>query len=550
MKEVRAASPAPLIAQPGEADIDPRVYERRWITLGVLCMSLLIIVMDNTILNVAIPSLITELGATNSQVQWIIDSYVLVFAGLLLTTGSLSDRFGRKGALQLGIVLFALGSAAAAMSTSANELIFTRAFMGIGGALIMPATLSILINVFRDPVERGRAIAIWAGFSGLGVAIGPIVGGFLLEHFSWSSVFWVNLPIGAAALLLGAFLVPTSRDPSHGRVDPLGAVLSFVGLASLLFGIIEGPSKGWTDPVVVGAFLVAIVTLSLFLAWELHTSHPMLDLTVFKNPRFSAGSGTITIVFFAMFGSMLLMTQYWQLVHGYSPLEAGVRLLPYAATMMVVAPMSARFVERLGTKPVVLTGLGFVITGLLLLSTIASDSPYPVVIGFFMVMAAGMGMTMAPATEAVMGSLPRAKAGVGSAINDTTRQVGGALGVAVIGTIVTSVYSARIVDLAGVFGLTPPQVAQAESSLGAAQGLAVSLGDQADAFAAAAGDGFVDAMSIGLRVGALAVAGAFMIAWRFLPSHAHQAEFDVIDLPDEPSIDPTLDARPAPVVGD
>ena len=550
MKEVRAASPAPLIAQPGEADIDPRVYERRWITLGVLCMSLLIIVMDNTILNVAIPSLITELGATNSQVQWIIDSYVLVFAGLLLTTGSLSDRFGRKGALQLGIVLFALGSAAAAMSTSANELIFTRAFMGIGGALIMPATLSILINVFRDPVERGRAIAIWAGFSGLGVAIGPIVGGFLLEHFSWSSVFWVNLPIGAAALLLGAFLVPTSRDPSHGRVDPLGAVLSFVGLASLLFGIIEGPSKGWTDPVVVGAFLVAIVTLSLFLAWELHTSHPMLDLTVFKNPRFSAGSGTITIVFFAMFGSMLLMTQYWQLVHGYSPLEAGVRLLPYAATMMVVAPMSARFVERLGTKPVVLTGLGLVITGLLLLSTIASDSPYPVVIGFFMVMAAGMGMTMAPATEAVMGSLPRAKAGVGSAINDTTRQVGGALGVAVIGTIVTSVYSARIVDLAGVFGLTPPQVAQAESSLGAAQGLAVSLGDQADAFAAAAGDGFVDAMSIGLRVGALAVAGAFMIAWRFLPSHAHQAEFDVIDLPDEPSIDPTLDARPAPVVGD
>ncbi len=397
-----------------EEEIDPRVHERRWLILGVLCMSLLIIVMDNTILNVAIPSLITELGATNSQVQWIIDSYVLVFAGLLLTTGSLSDRFGRKGALQLGIVLFGIGSAAAAMSSSANGLIFTRAFMGIGGALIMPATLSILINVFRDPVERGRAIAVWAGFSGLGVAIGPITGGFLLEHFSWSSVFWVNLPIGVTALVLGAFLVPTSRDPNQGKIDPLGAVLSFVGLASLLFAIIEGPSKGWTSPLVTGGFALAVVTIAAFLIWERRTPHPMLDLSVFKNPRFSAGSGTITIVFFAMFGSMLLMTQYWQLVHGYSPLEAGIRLLPYAATMMVVAPLSARFVERLGTKQVVMTGLGLVIIGMLLLSTIASDSPYPIVIAYFMVMAAGMGMTMAPATEAVMGSLPRAKAGIGS----------------------------------------------------------------------------------------------------------------------------------------
>ncbi len=551
MKHNSATTPP---AHPAHEDeIDPRVHERRWLILGVLCMSLLIIVMDNTILNVAIPSLITELGATNSQVQWIIDSYVLVFAGLLLTTGSLSDRFGRKGALQLGIVLFGLGSAAAAMSSSANGLILTRAFMGIGGALIMPATLSILINVFRDPVERGRAIAIWAGFSGLGVAIGPITGGFLLEHFSWSSVFWVNLPIGATALLLGAFLVPTSRDPSQGKIDPLGALLSFVGLASLLFGIIEGPSKGWTAAIVVGAFALAVVSLAAFLLWELHTPHPMLDLTVFENPRFSAGSGTITIVFFAMFGSMLLMTQYWQLVHGYSPLEAGIRLLPYAATMMVVAPLSARLVERLGTKQVVLMGLGLVVAGLLLLSTIAADSPYPLVIAYFMVMAAGMGMTMAPATEAVMGSLPRAKAGIGSAINDTTRQVGGALGVAVIGTIVTSIYSARIVDLGAVFGLDAGEVAQAESSLGAAQGLAASLGGQAEAFATAAGDGFVDALSIGLRVGALAVAVAFLIAWRFLPSHAAEPAYEVTDVAERPVATgavPPLDPAPIPVAGD
>lgn len=505
---------------PDDDELDPTVHARRWLILGVLCMSLLIIVMDNTILNVAIPSLITELGASNSQVQWIVDAYVLVFAGLLLTTGSLSDRYGRKGALQLGIVLFGIGSVAAALSSSANGLIFTRAFMGIGGALIMPATLSILMNVFRDPGERARAIAVWAGFSGLGVAIGPITGGFLLEHFSWSSVFWVNLPIGATALILGAFFVPTSRDPAQGKIDPIGAVLSFVGLAALLFGIIEGPSEGWTAPIVVGAFVLAVAAIASFLIWESRTTHPMLDLSVFKNPRFSAGSGTITIVFFALFGSLFLMTQYWQLVHGYSPLQAGVRLLPYAATMMVVAPLSARIVERLGTKRVVVMGLSLVAVGMLLLSTIAADSPYPMVIGFFMVMAAGMGMTMAPATEAVMGSLPRAKAGVGSAINDTTRQVGGALGVAIIGTIVSSIYASRIADAAGTFSLGPDALAQAESSLGGAQKVASELGAQAGAFIATANNGFVDALSVGLKMSAVAIIAAAVVAWKFLPSHA------------------------------
>jgi EmrB/QacA subfamily drug resistance transporter len=504
--------------------IDPAVHERRWLILGVLCLSLLIIVMDNTILNVAIPSLIVDLGATNSQIQWIVDSYVLVFAGLLLTTGSLSDRFGRKGALQLGIVLFGIGSAGAAMSTSGEGLIATRAFMGIGAAFIMPATLSILTNVFRDPRERGRAIAVWAGFSGLAVALGPITGGLLLEHFSWQSVFWVNIPIGLTALVLGAIFIPTSRDPEHRRIDPLGALLSFFGLTSLLFGIIEGPSKGWTDPVVIGSFVVAAVLLTSFLLWELHTSHPMLDLTVFRSARFSAGSGTITLVFFAMFGSLLLMTQYWQLVHGYSALEAGIRLLPFAMTMMIVAPLSARLVERQGTKRIVTLGLVLVATGLTLLSTIASDSPYPMVIGYFVVMAAGMGMVMAPATESVMGSLPRAKAGVGSAINDTTRQVGGALGVAVIGSVVTSVYSKRIFDLAGVFGLTGPQEAIAESSLGGARQVAASLAGQSDAFVQAANDSFVDGMSVGLRVAAVVIVFAAVMAWKFLPSYGTSPE--------------------------
>jgi EmrB/QacA subfamily drug resistance transporter len=509
------------ITTPQDLDpLDPAVHERRWVILAVLCLSLLIIVMDNTILNVAIPSLIRDLGASNSEIQWIIDAYVLVFAGLLLTTGSLSDRFGRKGALQLGIVLFALGSATAALSTSATQLIFTRAFMGIGGALIMPSTLSILTNVFRDPRERGQAIAVWAGFSGLGVAIGPMTGGFLLEHFSWHSVFWVNVPIAALALGAGAFIVPTSRDPRRSRLDPLGALLSIVGLASLLFGIIEGPSKGWTHGSVLVAFAVAVAGLGGFVLWERTTASPMLDMTVFRNARFTAASTTITMVFFALLGSLFLMTQYWQLVHGYSPLQAGIRLLPYAATMMLVAPMSARLVERLGTKRVVLAGLGLITVGLSLLSTVQPATQYVVVISFFVVMAAGMGMTMAPATESVMGSLPREKAGVGSAINDTTRQVGGALGVAIIGSAVSSVYAARIGSLSGRFGIGSAATAAAESSLGGAQQVGSTLGARSGEYVAGANQAFVDAMSIGMRVSVAVIALAAFVAWRFLPARA------------------------------
>src|SRR5918993_162915 len=336
-----------------DPEIDEKVHARRWLTLGVLCLSLLIIVMDNTILNVAIPSMIDSLGASNSEIQWIIDAYTLVFAGLLLTTGSLSDRFGRKGALQLGLLVFMGGSISAALSTSTLQLTLSRALMGVGGALIMPATLSILANVFRDPRERGRAIAVWAGFSGLGVAIGPVTGGLLLEHLSWSSVFWINVPIAILALVLGVFLIPTSRDPNQGALDPLGALLSIVGLGALLFGIIEGPAKGWTDPLVVAGFAVGTVASVSFVLWELHTPNPMLDMRFFKNPRFTAANSAITLTFFAMFGSMFLMTQYWQFVHGYTPLEAGVRMLPFALTMMATAPVSARLVARRGTKLVV-----------------------------------------------------------------------------------------------------------------------------------------------------------------------------------------------------
>ncbi|WP_227462403.1 MFS transporter [Desertimonas flava] len=506
--------------------LDPAVHARRWVTLGVLCLSLMIIVMDNTILNVAIPSLMEDLHASNTDIQWIIDAYTLVFACLLLTTGSLSDRFGRKGALQIGIALFGLGSISAALSDSVTHLIVSRAFMGIGGALIMPSTLSILTNVFRDPKERGRAIAIWAGFSGLSVAIGPVTGGLLLEHFEWSSVFWVNIPIGLAALGLGFFFVPTSRDPNQGKIDIPGAVLSVITLGALLFGIIEGPVRGWTDGLVLAGFGVAVVGAISFISWELHVDEPMLDMRFFANPRFSAANGAITMTFFALFGSMFLMTQYWQLVHGYSPLGAGVRLIPYALCMMITAPLSARLVERLGSKRVITTGLSIVALSLLTLSFIHATTPYPRVIIVFCVMAVGMGMTMAPATESVMGSLPREKAGVGSAVNDTTRQVGGALGVAIIGSIVTSVYSSRVTDVAGRFDVRGESLARAKDSLANAIDVGREMSTSGTSFIDDVKDAFVGSLSIGLRFSASVIVVAALVVWKFLPARSADALAD------------------------
>jgi EmrB/QacA subfamily drug resistance transporter len=504
-----------------EPFVDEDVHRRRWGTLAVLCLSLVLIVLDNTVLNVALPSLVSDLGASNSQLQWIVDSYVLVFAGLLLTAGALGDRFGRKGALTIGLVIFAVGSLAATFVDSSTGLIAARAVMGVGGAFIMPATLSILTNVFRDPKERGRAIAIWAGCSGLGVAIGPLVGGLLLEHFSWHSVFYINLPVIALALVGGFFLVPTSRDPDAPRVDLPGAVLSIAGLATLVWSLIQAPDNGWTDPVTLAGFGIAAVLLTSFILWELHTDHPMLDMRFFRNPRFSAANSAITLTFFAMFGSMFLLTQYLQFVMGYTPLQAGARLIPMALVMMVVAPLSARVVERVGTKIVVGTGLAIVSGSLLFMTTLETTTPYTGLLLRMVIMAFGMGLIMAPATEAVMGSLPREKAGVGSAVNDTTRQVGGALGVAVIGSIVSSVYASQV---ATAFSGMPAQDQQAaEESLGAALAIAEGAGAAGAGLADAARTAFVDALGQGVLVGAVVAAVATLIVAIALPARARHA---------------------------
>jgi EmrB/QacA subfamily drug resistance transporter len=497
---------------------------RRWWTLIVLCVSLLVIGIDNTILNVALPTLVRDLDASTAQLQWIVDAYTLVFAGFLLTGGSLGDRFGRKHTLTLGLVIFAGASAAGAFSGSSTMLSICRAFMGVGGALIMPATLSILTNVFTEPRERSKAIGIWAGISGMGIAVGPILGGFLLEHFWWGSVFLVNVPVAIVAITLGRFLIPNSKDPNASKLDFVGSGTSMVGLSLLLWAIIEVPGKGWSDPTVIVGMIGALLVLGAFAAWELHTEDPMLDLQFFANPRFTVASLSITMAFFAMSGTLFLLTQLLQFVLGYDALSAGYRMAPMALAMMVMAPLTPKLTERFGSKRMVAVGLTTSACGLLILATVTESSSYvPVFVGL-VVMALGISMGMVPATDSIMGSLPKEKAGVGSAVNDTTRQVGGALGVAVLGSLLATGYRSHL----KVEGLTGSALATAKGSVGGALEVAKKLGNTAVADAGRAA--YVHGMHISLVVGAAFILGGALLSLLYLPARARDAEQNATQL--------------------
>jgi EmrB/QacA subfamily drug resistance transporter len=514
---MRFSSSTPATGSDGAA-----IYPRRWWALAVLCLSLIIIGLDNTILNVALPTMQRELNATGSELQWIVDSYVLVFAGLLLTAGALGDRFGRKLALYIGFAIFAVGSGIAAFADTPGQLIALRAVMGVGGAFIMPSTLSILTNIFPSS-ERPKAIAIWAASAGLAIPLGPVLGGWLLEHFSWGSVFFINLPIIAVAAVLGAVLVPESRDPHVTPLDPAGALLSIAGLAALLYAIIEAPVKGWGSGEILAWFVAAAVLLVGFVVWERRVAHPMLDVHLFRNPRFTAASLAVTLVFFSMFGMLFFLTQYLQFVLGYDALASGLRVTPVAVGIMFGAGSSTRIVERIGTKIVVTYGLAIAALGLAILSTISDTSGYGTVLTALMIMGFGMGSAMAPATESIMGAVPQAKAGVGSAVNDTTRQVGGALGVAILGSLLSTAYGNSMESTTAAL---PPEAAHAAGdSVGAALAIAERVGGpQGVALTQAAHSAFIDAMSTTVLVGAgVALLGA-LVALIFLPARAVERE--------------------------
>ncbi|WP_156025429.1 MFS transporter [Thermogemmatispora carboxidivorans] len=415
------------------------VNERRWWIFAVVCLSLLAIDMDNTILNVALPTLARALGAGESQLQWFVDAYTLVFAGLLLTAGSLSDRYGRRLILMVGQLLFVAGSLWAALSGSANLLIAARAVMGLGAALIMPSTLSIIAAVFSGP-ERGRAIGAWSGLTGLGLIIGPVIGGWLLDHFAWGSIFLINLPVILVALVGALLIIPESRDPEQAHLDLLGVLLSIGGLGALVWGLIEAPTRGWGDWQILGALALALLLLLAFAVWEIHTSKPMLDVRLFRNPRFSVSSLTLTLFSFIAFGTLLLLTQYLQFVLGQTPLQAGVALMPLVPTLVIGSVVAPRLSERIGIKLPVSGGLFITAGGAALLTVVNWSSGYGLVALVLLVTGLGLGLAAAPAATAIMDALPVARAGVGSAVNDTTRQVGGALGIAVLGSVLSSFY--------------------------------------------------------------------------------------------------------------
>ncbi|MCU1497889.1 MAG: drug resistance transporter [Acidimicrobiales bacterium] len=473
---IRASGAGPVTPPDPQAD---RIHERRWLTLAVLCLSLVLIVAGNSSLNVALPDIQTRLGSSPSSLQWIADVYGLVFAGLLLPAGALADRFGRKTALQGGLVLFAASAMVATFGTQTWHLIVARGVMGVGAAFIMPGTLSILSNVFEDPVERRRAISIWAGFAGLGGAVGTLVSGFVLEEHTWSSTFLVNVPICAVALVAGLWLVPNSSDPTEAVLDPRGAVLAVAGLGTLLYAIIEAPAHGWASPETLGASGAALVLLTAFVWWELRCDHPMLDVRLFGNRSFAIGSSTITLQYMAMFGLYFALAQYLQFAHGYSALETALIALPIGVFAMIGAPLSARNVARFGPRRVVGSGLLVSGTGLLVLALTSSATvPVAVIIAGFALVGLGNGQTTAPSTTLIMGSVPRAKSGVGSAVNDLSRELGGALGIAVLGSAMSSIYRSEI---AGRLTSLPATVqARARSSIVATLDAAEAAGRGGD----------------------------------------------------------------------
>jgi EmrB/QacA subfamily drug resistance transporter len=508
--------------------------DRRGLALATICASIFVISVDTTIVNVALPTLARTLHATNSQLQWIADAYTLVFAGLLLAAGSLGDRYGRRGALALGLGAFAAASAIASQATSAAALIAARAAMGVGAAMIFPTTLALLTNIFPAGPKRAKAIAIWAAMTGAAVATGPVVGGWLLEHFWWGSVFLINVPIAVVAIVAGRVFVPTSRDPATPPVDVGGVVSSIAGITAVIYTIIEASGWGWGSGRTLAGFTLGAVILAGFAAWERHQRHPMLDLKVFSNRRFSGASLAVTATSFALFGFVFVVTQYFQFVRAYTTFGTGVRLLPVAASIAVSSVIGSRLAQRAGTTAVVAGGLVLFAAGLGWASANSQVTPYAQIAVQMVLMGTGMGFTTAPATDSIMGSLSADKAGVGSAVNDTTREFGGTLGVAVVGSVFISVYAHGLAGKAAMSSLPVASRAAAGRSLAAAYQLAAQLPPAlAHRVISAANGAFLHGLRVGSLVSSGVAAAAALAVIVLLPARATTPEVAVVESAEE-----------------
>jgi EmrB/QacA subfamily drug resistance transporter len=488
-----------------------------------LLLAAFVINLDTTIVNVALPTLVRQLHASNSQLQWVVDAFNLLFAGSVLAAGSLSDRFGRKGMLLAGLSVFGLASLIGGLTANPGELIAARAVMGLGAAMVFPSTLSLLTNVFTERRERALAIGLWGAITGVAIALGPIVGGWLLEAFDWRSIFFAMTPVAALAGVLVAGYVPSSRDPRAPRTDRAGFALSTALIALLIYTIIEAPNQGWGSARTLGGFALTAILAAGFVGWELRTKQPMLDLSLFRNPRFTAASVSVAISFFSLFGFIFLVTQYFQFLKGYGPLSTGVRLLPVASSVAISSILGTRLAVRVGTKLVVASGLLLTAGFYLWVTSAAVTTSYGTIAAQMVVLGTGMGLTSAPATEAIMGVVPRAKAGVGSAVNDATRLLGGTLGVAVIGSVYASLYASRLTSALPA-GLPSTVVRTAHQSLGAALTVAGKLlhaGHPALATAvhSAASSAFFDGFHAANYVACGVAAAGAVMALALLPAY-------------------------------
>jgi EmrB/QacA subfamily drug resistance transporter len=501
------------------------------VVLVALLVAAFLINLETTMVNVTLPVLVRELHATTNQLQWIVDAYNLVFAALLLTMGSLSDRFGRKGMLLCGLAVFGVASVAGGLVSSPDALIAARAVMGLGAAMTFPATLSIISNVFTDRTERAKAIGAWGATAGAAIALGPIAGGFLLEHFSWSSIFFAMGPVAAAAFVLVAVMVPSSKDPEAKRIDLGGLILSSAFMATIVYTIIEAPTYGWGTARTVAGYLGGLVLLTAFLLWERRQGDPMLDVAIFSNFRFSAASGSVTVAFFTLFGFIFLIIQYMQFVRGWSPLSAGVHTLPVATAVGIGSVVGTPLAVKVGTKVIVGVGLLAITLFYLWLGlTFTATTSYWIIALQMILYGIGLGFTSAPATDSIMGAISLGKAGVGSAVNDSTRILGGTLGVAVLGSVYASVYGSHLGS--NLPSVLPASVAaDARQSVGAAQVVArqaAALGHPAigDAVRVASTDAFMTGLKTACLVAAAVAAIGLIGAAIFLPAQPPTEMFE------------------------
>ena len=501
---------------------------RKGLILAVVCIATYAVLVEGSIVNIALPSIVRQLNADTTELKWIVDAYNLVFAALVLVGGSLSDKFGRRKFLTIGLIIFGLGNALAAVVDSTNMLIFARGVMGLGAALVFPTTLSIITNTFTERKERAKAIGAWGAMTGLGVASGPIIGGWLLESYYWGSVFVLMVPATAAGIIATLLVIPESRDPYSPPIDWGGVALSTVSLAALVASIIQGPSWGWLDTKTLTGFAISAVFAALFVSWERKQKDPMLDVLLFKNRRFSAASGSITAAFFALFGFIFLVTQYFQFVRGYGTLSSGLRTLPVAFSIAFAAITGTRLAVKVGNRAVVTTGLTLLSIAFFWIALFMSkDYPYQLIVLNMIVMGLGIGFTTAPATESIMGAVPPEKAGQGSGVNDATREVGGTLGVAVIGSVYASLYTTALSGNTAWSQVPTELSEQAEGgigiALGVAEGARETLGNEVVAqLQQGAFDAFIKGLSIGCVVaGAVTLVGAAAAA-RFLPARPRE----------------------------